>query len=360
MTTGDRMAASVAAGRRLWRASWIDRLHARVERWPGPIWLPYLVAWVVLAAAETLGKWATGAYPVGTFFPFHLVAMGTAVYGLGFLHVLDAAAERALETLRPSLDLSDAEVEDVRHRLTTMPELGVVLAMSTGAAYGALQMSPLVAPSLSGFRFAGSGPLLYLELFVMGFVLWGVVATFLYHAVRQLHIIDSLYCRHAVVDLFDARPLTTFSTYSAIMSIGIVLKGYLWVAAYPREAGPTAYGLQVMIVVLLFAVSGFTFFRPIWSGHGHLADLKRQRLQACHGALDDAGRDLRAAVAADDYPSVGAIQQAVAGVTAELARVEKASTWPWQGDALSRVLTAVLLPLVVWAVQQLVSAALLS
>lgn len=359
MTTGDRAVASVAVGSDRWRASWIDRLHAGVERLPGPIWLPYLAAWIVLAASETFAKWATGAYPVGTVFPFHLVAMGTAVYGLGFVHVLDVAAGRALDTLRPSLDLSDAEVSDVRHRLTTMPERGVALAMSAGAAYGALQLSPLVAPGLAGFRLAGSGPLLYLELFAMGFVLWGVVATFLYHAVRQLHIIDALYCRHAVVDLFDARPLTSFSAYSAIMSIGIVLKGYLWVAAYPREAGPTAYGLQVMIVMLLFIVSGYTFFRPIWSGHRHLADVKRDRLAACHDALDAAGRELRAAVSAVDYPTIAPIQQAVAGVTAELTRVEKASTWPWQGDAVSRVLTAVLLPLVVWAVQQVVSAALL-
>lgn len=359
MAIGQGMGAGASIGVGWRRASWIDRVHTLVDRLPGPVWLPYLVVWLLLASVETVVKWSVGAYPMGTFFPFHLVAMGTAVYGLGFLHLLDARAGRALDTLRPSLDLSDADVAEVRRRLTTMPELGVVLAMLVGAAYGAAQLAPLVSPSLAGFRYGPSGPLLVGELFVMVFVLWGVVATFLYHAVRQVRIIDCLYQQHTQVDLFDARPLTSFSSYSALMAIGIVLMGYLWVAVYPRDAGAVAYSLQVMIVVLLFIISALAFFRPIWSGHKHLARLKRERLQACHGALDCVGRDLRTAIAARDYRTGDAFHHTVAAMTSDLARVEKVSTWPWKAESVSPVLTAVLLPLIVWVVQQYVGRVLM-
>lgn len=359
MTIGNSSDVGAVAGATRIRASWIDHVHTLVERLPGPVWVPYLVTWIVLAAAETLLKWIVGAYPVGTIFPFHLVAVGTAVYGLGFLHLLDVRADRALHALRPSLDLSEAEVADVRRRLTTMPRLGAVLAMAVGAAYGAVQLAPLVSPSLEGFRYAPTGPLLVIEYVVMVFVLWGIVATFLYHGVRQLRIIDWLYQEHTRVDLFDARPLTSFSAYSALMAMGIVLMGYLWVAAYPREAGPVAYALQVAIVVLLFVISALAFFRPIWSGHKHLARLKQERVRACHHALDNAGRDLRSAVAAGDYRSGDALHHVVVALTTDLGRLEKVSTWPWKAETVSPVLTAVLLPLIVWAVQQYVLRALI-
>lgn len=350
-----RVGGTLAAAPTRRRPCWIDRLHVQVDRIPGPTWLPYAVAWIVLALVETVLKWSTGAYPIGTFHPFHLVAMGTAVYGLGFMHVLDRSAGQALDALRPCLDLSGEEVADTRHRLTTMPEVGAFLAMLVGAGYGLLQLSPLVAPDQAAFRYASSGPFLGFEMFFMVFFLWGVVATFLYHAVRQLHIIDLLYRRHADVDLFEPRPLTTFSTYSAIMSIGIVLKEYLWIAAYPASAGATAVLLQVLLVVFLFVVSGITFFRPIWSGHRRLLEVKRERLQACHGAPDRAAEDLRAAVGDGDYYEIAGVTAAIADVTAELQRLEQASTWPWQAQSLSRFLTAVLLPLFVWGVQQTVS-----
>lgn len=359
MAMREASGTSPAGRSRRWRPSWIDRLHAQVDRFPGPMWVPYVVAWLVLAALETSVKWVTGAYPVGALFPFHLVAVGTAVYGLGFLHLLDAQADRALDALRPSLDLSDAEVEDVRWRLTTMPELGALLALLAGAGYGVLQHAPLIAPSLAGFRYAPSGALLYLELLVMVLALWGIVATFLYHAVRQLRIIDDLFQWHTRVDLFDARPLTTFSTYSVVMAMGIVLMGYLWVAVYPREAGSVAYTLQVTIVIVLFVVSALAFFRPIWSGHRHLARLKHERLRACHAALDAAGRDLRNAVSSGDYGAGDSVHHAVVAITADLGRLERVSTWPWKAEAISPVLTAVLLPLVVWAVQQYVMRVLL-
>lgn len=359
MAIGESVGAGASTVPGGWRPSWIDRIHALVERCPGPIWVPYTVAWGLLAAVETVVKWVTGAYPVGTFFPFHLVAVGTAVYGLGFLHLLDVWADRALDTLRPSLDLSDAEVAEVRRRLTTMPQLGAVLAMLAGAAYGAFQLAPLIVPNLEGFRYGPSGALFLGELLVMVFLLWGIVATFLYHAVRQVRIIDCLYQRHTQVDLFDVRPLTSFSTYSAFMAMGIILMGYLWVAVYPREAGGVAYALQVMIVVLLFIISALAFCRPIWSGHKHLAKLKRERLLACHRALDSVARDLRSTIAAGDFDAGVSIHHTVAAVTADLGRLEKASTWPWKAESMSPVLTAVLLPLMVWAIQQYVSRVLM-
>jgi len=55
----------------------------------------------------------------------------------------------------------------------------------------------------------------------------------------------------------------------------------------------------------------------------------------------------------------GGREAALAGLSAERALLEKASTWPWHGSTLRGLMTAVLLPLVVWGSQQALTLAFL-
>ena len=53
------------------RPGWVNRLIDRVRRVPGPSWLVYLAAWVVVLALQTGINWYSGTYAPGTLFGFH-------------------------------------------------------------------------------------------------------------------------------------------------------------------------------------------------------------------------------------------------------------------------------------------------
>src|SRR5690349_23086178 len=112
--------------------SWVDRLTAAIARRPGAGWPVYLGLWLVLAAAETAVKWTDGAYPPGTFFPFHLVFAGIGLYALGLMRYLDGVAARAIAAFRPALTGDDAEYAVLRYEITTLPARPARLAGMAG------------------------------------------------------------------------------------------------------------------------------------------------------------------------------------------------------------------------------------
>ncbi len=340
-------------------ASWVDATQRWVERLPWAPALTYVGAWLAVACAVTVVKWRAAAYAPGTVFPYHAVVFGTWIFGLALMHFLDRAAERGLAALRPVLDLSDDEVLGVARRLTTMPTWPALLASLLGVSFGVVQRLSLPAATLALFRYAPSGPLLLVENAVILVLDWGVIGAFVYHVFRQLHIIDRLYRRHAAMDLFNARPLYAFSRFSAQCAVGILAIGYAWIAAYPAEVAPSATRLMLSTIGMLVAIAIAAFLGPIWGAHQGLVRQREQRLQEIHHRLELTVRRLHADIAADDYSAMDGIGKAVTALDAELALVERASTWPWQVSTLRGFLTAILLPLFLWGAQQVLARALL-
>lgn len=339
--------------------SWVDVLQDAVERLPWPPWLTYLGAGLALAGTETAIKWSTGTYPVGTVFPYHLAAAGTGVYGLALIHYLDANVGWALDAFRPTLNLSDVEVASARRRLATMPAGPAWIVTVVGIALGVLQRWALVAPNTERFRYAESGPVHVFEVVAISLAGWVVIALFVYHTVRQLGIIDALYRTATSFDLFHVRPLYAFSAMSARTALGLFAILFVWVVVYPRgvDASVTRLlaGTELMLAGLIFA----TFLAPLWGAHQRLAAERARRLEEVRARLRVVLDALAESVARRDYAAVDGISKAMAGVTTELAMVERASTWPWPAATLRGFLTAVLLPLLVWSLQQVLARSLL-
>ena len=352
--------AALRLRRRRFAPSWVDALQGAVERLPWPGWATYVGSYAALGALVTVLKWSAGAYPPGTVFPYHLVVFGTGIFGFALMHYLDRAAATALEVMRPALTLSDEELDHVRYRLTTMPASGAAAATMLGIGFGLFQRFVIIGPHLETFRYASSGGLFYFENAVILLFDWSVIGTFIYHAVRQLHLIDDLYRRHTAIHLFHARPLYAFSRFSAQHAVGIAAIGYAWIAAYPPDAASAAVRLLLSSVGVLMALAVATFLAPLWGAHQRLVEERERRIQATHHKIEAAAARLHSGVSADDYAAMDGITKAITGLAAELALLEKASTWPWRTNTLRGFLTAVLLPLFLWGVQQAVSRTLLS
>ena len=357
---------AVPGSRRSWvdarpyAPSWVDVLQDAVERLPWPPWLTYLGVGLALAGTETALKWSTGTYPVGTVFPYHIVAAATGVYGLALIHYLDANVGWALDAFRPTLNLSDAEVAVVRRRLATMPAGPAWCATLVGIAVGVLQRWVIVAPNIERFHYAESGPVHVFEVVAISLVGWAVIALFVYHTVRQLGIIDALYRTAATsFDLFHVRPLYAFSAMSARTALGLFAILFIWIVVYPRGVDASVTRLLAGTELTLFALIFATFLAPLWGAHQRLAAERGRRLEEVRARLRVVLDELAESVSRRDFAAVDGISKAMAGVTTELTMVERASTWPWHAATLRGFLTAVLLPLLVWSLQQVLARSLL-
>jgi hypothetical protein len=339
--------------RRPYRSSWVDRLQEGLDRLPWSPWITYLGAWVVLAGSETLVKWFVGSYPVGTVFPFHLVAFGTAAYGLALLHYLDRSAVSALEASRPLLRHDDA-FQDLRWRLVTMPAAPVAVVTVVGMAFGALQRQMLVAPHADAYRYAVTGPVAAFEFVVVPLLTWGVIAVFTYGTLRQAWLIDSIYRGDLDIDLFRVRPLYAFAAHAARMSFGLLVIGYLWVVTYPRDLSDAVMGLLTAMLVLLTALATALFLASLWGAHKRLEADRQRRMAEALQRLGDVLAYQRQLLDVGSYAAVDATAKAIAGLNAELAFLEKAPTWPWPVILMRTFLTAMLVPLVVFVAQRIV------
>ena len=248
---------------------WNDRLFRRVEALPGPSWIYYLIAWLALFLIEALIKWRDQAYPVGTFFPFHIVFTALGIYALALTHYLDKVATKAMHTYRAVFKGGDPEYYDLLYQLTHLPfwpalfsslagvGLAFVLALASPGSMAVLKLatSPL-SQSVDGL------------LFIFQWWAWEVL---IYHTVRQLRLVSRIYTQFTRLDLFNQRPLYVFSGLAARTAFGLVIF-YLVVDATTPGAfsQPGSFGLTLFLVIMALV----TFLWSLMGAHRQLLEEK--------------------------------------------------------------------------------------
>jgi hypothetical protein len=338
--------------------SWVDALQAFLVRLPWPCWLSYLAAGTTIVSLVVVAKWFDGTMPPGRVFPYHVVSVGTGVYALALMHALDATAGQALSGFRAALDVTDDAFERIRQQLTTMPAGATLAVTAAGVTFGVLQRIFIVGSDLEAFRYSASGPAATFEYLEM-LSSWAIVFVFFFHAARQTRLIDRLYRRRAIIRLFDPEPLYAFSRYSARAAVGLLVIGYAWIATYPRELATSALGLLATVVGLLTLTAFSAFLLPLWGAHQRLVDEKARRRGSVYQRWERMLERLHQGLDRGELGDVATLSTAVDTLQKEIDRIEAASTWPWRSSTLRGFLTAVLLPLVVWAVQEGITRTLL-
>lgn len=339
--------------------SFVDAIHTWVAALPFPAWAVYVAAWLFLAATMTALKWLDGTYPVGTIFPFHVVVQGSGVYIIALMHFLDASASRALDTMRPVLDLADEDLACVRFRLTELPARGVIVVYIAGLAFALFQRTVIVAPSIDRYLYAEDGVVMVFETLTIPMFVWPMLFVYFFHTLRQLRLIDELYRRHAHIDLFQTRPLYAFASLAARNAVGLLIIGYAWLAAYPPEVDAGVRGLLLATEGALVGLVLLAFLWPLWGAHARLVQERQRRKEEVHRKLDMALDTLHRNVERGDYAPMDGLTKAIAGLTEEMRLVQAASTWPWSPNTLRAFLTAVLIPMLLWGTQQVLSRTLL-
>jgi hypothetical protein len=338
--------------------SWFDRLEAWVDRLPGPFWLAYLFLWIGLYAIETILHWQAGAAPIGTWNPLHGILTAVVPGCLCLLHALDHLAERSFDSFRPVLRANDAEAQNLRYQLTVLPQrtfavvalafivFGAVVFLSPAAGadaplvavrsvFGDLQLSPSPAPAA------------FTVLLMI--ITWASVGLLVYHTVRQLRWVSRLYTGWTHVDLLKPGPLYSLSRISAGTALSLIVLIYLILAADRRYFSDPRNLVGAGVFALLAMLA---FVLPLLGVHRALVAEKERLLDESADRMKASLAELHHRVDRKNLRDMDALNKAIASLEIERNLLNRIPTWPWQPESLRTVIVALLLPIVIWLVQQ--------
>lgn len=329
---------------------WVDLVTAWVRRLPGPSWAFYLGAGLVLFTVETVVKWADRAYPVGTFFPFHVITAAFGVYFLAVIHYLDDVAGSALRDFRSVLQITDSDFARLHYRLTTMPARATFIATgvsfvvwnvltvwgSTPEANAAIKL--YTSPITTGLDYLIS---------ICGGSVWGVM---IYHGLRQLRMVSRLYTAAPHLDLFCPGPLYAFAGLSARTSLSWLLIPYAAILAAPGTLHNQAIPLM-LIPLTLSAI--LIFVAPLVGVHRILERQKQQLRDQIGQRMQAASVELQRRIDVQQFVGITELKDSIVSLVAVQDELSKLRTWPWQPGTMGGLGAALVLPLVIWSVQRI-------
>ena len=274
------------------RPSWFDRLTAAIDRLPAPYWAPYWLAFVlwlglIVMVLSRAGAPLTLALVYAHSLPF---------YGFWLLHYLDRRAAASLEDFRPAYTGGEAQLQEVRWRLTNLPA------------------TPALAVTL---------------------VTW-------------------LYAERAQVNLHHLIPLRSFSTLTAHTAIGMLL--VLSGAAIFTPEGLVGYWLVAALLFAGFAV--LTFILPLAGLNRRLAGAKAQELAENARRWEAVMAELYRLIDRGDLPAADRLNGTLAALERGRIAIERIPTWPWRPETLRGMIGALVLPVLIFLAQRLLGSLL--
>lgn len=326
----------------------VDLFTAWVDRLPGPAWAYYLTLYGVLLSIDVIGRSAGSSLQLPPLFT--LVFLTALAFDLSFIHYLDRYALSALERFRKGMPI-DNSFDEVSYRLSTMPILPVLVNSLIGALIGIIFL--VVIPydfQLNLLNLPQNHPAMWFYQ-LMTIVAFAAGGSVIYHTWHQLRVANHLYQTHTGVDLFQQEPLYAFSDLSARTAVGLLFIGLGWTLSAPQLSGMSSV---VVYFVALSVISGLTFVYPLLGIHGVLQHKKNVLLAQNLGLFQKAAAVLHTQIESGQPTNIDNLNKAMQSLELERQLIERTPTWPWNPEAPRTVIAAILLPLVLWAVQSVV------
>ncbi|MDQ3930227.1 MAG: hypothetical protein M3328_13910, partial [Chloroflexota bacterium] len=332
----------------LYKPSWVDALTQWVRGLPVPWWSAYMALGAVTIIPYIGLKWLYGEYASG-FFPFHIIFAWVTAFVLAALHLLDDVAARCFEAFRPVMNATDAEQRQLLYQLTNMPWGPAWLATFLGVAFATVTILGLDTEYTRLLGMGGS-PLFEVLDRAIFLVSWGLLGVWVYHTIRQLRLISRIYSRHTLINMFHLGPLYEFSSLSALTAILWLAENYLWYATIPAVTDDPLSGSTTIGFAVIAAV---TFIWPLWGVHRLLRN-EKLRLQTENARrIEAVMQETQRRTDAGEFSDMVGMKDATQALTEQAAVLDKLPTWPWQPETVRTLLTAMLLPLVIWLAQRI-------
>jgi hypothetical protein len=329
--------------------SWVDRLIDRIRASRWPIWADYAALGLAVYLLVTAVVWLEGSLPLGALSLTAYDGAGYAVIYIALVHYLDGTAMRAFDHFRPFLrDVEERTLEQLRYELTTLPARGAWMAAVGGVAFTAVGLLSLRLSGASHLIPAWPSQLLSLFLGNLFF------ATFLYHTVHQLRSVSRIHAATAHINLFQREPAYAFSrltartaaTWALAFMLGVVPRLSFEAGGLLGPYGPLAWYPMLTVALLAFAL-------PLL-GMRRLLQAEKKRLQReANVRLEEMLVSLNERIDTENETGAGDFKVLLDSLLLERNLLRRIPTWPWDVNALAGYLSAMLLPLLIWLVQQM-------
>lgn len=331
--SGDRLAAS---------PGWVDRALNLPERLPGnpPIWWFALFGAMTAVPAGIL--WLAGTQPVGEVDPRIWLAAFLAAYAVAFRNVVNGIARSAFREFEPALGTGHDTVRLVSDLVSVPDRLAVpaILAIEAVVTIGYFSDRAELEHLLSR-------PLIeQAVILVTNWISIGLAAVLLTHIVGQLRTVARLH-RLATVDLFNAGPAHAFARLTSATAVGILLFA-LVVLADPVAGRDTLYYAAQAVAYVVLAVAVFGW--PLRGMHDRLAAEKAALLAAASDRIKLTLNRIHGEVDSDDLRRSSGLNETLTSLISERDLIGKLSPWPWSTATLRGFASALLLPIVIWAI----------
>lgn len=330
-----------------YKPSWINHLNAWVERLPGPSWYFYLGLWLVFICVLVGTLWLEGTYPIGTVFPAQLFIPAMISLFLAMIHFLDSSADVALSTLRPALKATEEEYRQIRHQLTTLPAVPSLLASLVTVA-GIFLFGTITGDHETSIEALAASPIAANLLVAVYWIGWWCLGAFFYHTIHQLGVIDCIYTEYTRINLFRMSPLYAFSSVTALTAVTLAVAAYGWTALNPENLSDPV-GIASILLITILALVAFAW--PLLGARRLMAKEKGQMLDEVSSRLRAAFVDLHQRIDDGELEEVDDLLKVISILETEQDALNGISTWPWQPERLRFLVTALLLPLLLWIVQ---------
>src|SRR5206468_1889444 len=138
-----------------------------------------------------------------------------------------------------------------------------------------------------------------------------------------------IYTSHTHINLFDLRPLYSFSKLAAQTSIILITTVYVSVSTAPAALDNPALVAGMLGPVIVAAV---TFIWPLWGIHRLLVEEKDKILSGASRRMEATISDLDKRVDTHDLSNVEQTKTALEALIMKQTVLEKIPTWPWSSE----------------------------
>lgn len=331
---------------RPYRLSWIDRFNNWVGKLPVPPWVIYGGLAIGLILVQVLFLLLDGGHHTQVLLPLIIFNGLSMPFLLGLIHLLDDQAVAALDSMRPVLEMTEAEFDEFQYKLSNMPSRPTLLAgLATLVSYVLLELL-WIAPA----RFAA---LEQLPTFAIIFQIIDKVPAFLfggffYHTIRQLRLVNTVNSNYTRISLYNLGPLQAFSKLTASTAVGLVFGILGWMVLNPDLlADPVSLAFAASYTVLATII----FVWPLWGVHRLMQTEKEKALHELDLRFEAAFERLNQLVHDDDYASTETLNSTIASLDIQYRKTGAIPTWPWRPETARFALTAIALPLILTILQ---------
>ncbi len=324
--------------------SWMDRFFDWVNRLPIPFLPFYALVYLGIVLFQHGLLWLDGTLPAAEFAPIIFVQNIWSIFIVAAWHYLRNAGSQALAKFRPALDIGDAEFNTLKIRFTN-------LSARTGWIVTAIALSVFLIAVPSSKEFVGplffSPTTIYLTYFVLLFA-FPMNSAFFFVVIRSLFNISRIYDQVKRINLYNLTPLYALSAFTSRVGMIFVVFVLINFATASLYGG----GFTLFYLVLFALCAVLVFVLPLLGIHQRLVE-KKEKLQSEAGErVHAAFNRLNKEQAAGKLKDIGNTRQMVDAMIRQREYIQGVHTWPWDTATLRTFITALLVPMTVWIVQQ--------